>query len=122
MEQLSIYDWMPEACPGTTEYDEYVKNQSIVNKANKMREKLTTYNEEVIRKNSANPELYNGAVNKENWYALLAAILSPKVYDEDGNVKKDAKGQEVYAINSADDAFHAMGLTRDQSRGDVMAS
>lgn len=97
--QMRFEDWMPEACPGTKEFDE-AKNivNETVDESQKMpkkevkkgRKKTIAENSEVILKE---PQKVCIKDNRENWYALLVAILRP-----------DVKG--------ADDAMAAMGIKR----------
>ena len=86
--QLSIDDWLSEPYLDSYEIDE--------KKDPKLKDELRKHNEKIIARNKSNMKQVD-MVNKENYYALLVAIL-----------RDDIKG--------ADDAFHAMGLHRQHSK------
>lgn len=126
MEQITITEWMPAACPGTPEFE---AAKAAEKKTRKPRKKRFTEKEndkvEVVKK----PELTTAQLMsvRENWYALLAAIVRdwdedlPK-YNKDGSIKKDKEGNTIWEhranhpdypyYQSADDALAAMGVRR----------
>lgn len=85
--QISVEEWMPSACPGTKEYEEA--------KEEKTKAKKKTFTENVGPQMKPLNKISDEAMlaHRENWYALLVAIMRDD-------------------INSADDALAAMGVKR----------
>lgn len=121
MNQITLKEWMPSACPGTPEYE-------AANKRTKKAKRFTAKENPVVKPKPMFEMTEAQMMNvRENWYALLAAIVRDwdddlPAYNKDGSIKKDKNGETVWVhkahdpnypyYTSADDALAAMGVKR----------
>lgn len=121
MEQITIKDWMPAACPGTPEYE-------AAKTAPKKAKRFNAKKNDVVKPKPMFEMTESQMMNvRENWYALLAAIVRDwdddlPAYNKDGSIKKNKNGETVWVHKahdpnypyyaSADDALAAMGVKR----------